>query len=390
MAFEVVKHDPMSQARVGRLTTPHGVVETPAFMPVATHAAVRTLSVRELEEAGVQIVLSNAYHVAARPGIEVVARAGGLHAFMGWRRPILTDSGGFQVFSLASLRTVSDHGVCFQSPRDGSRQVVTPEAVVAWQQQLGSDLCMPLDECAPYPCSLEDARRAVERTLTWAIRSKRAFGPLAEPESEARPALFGIVQGGVHPGLRREACRRLLDVGFDGYALGGFSVGEPADAMFEILHQVTPELPRAQPRYLMGVGRPMDLVEAVQAGVDLFDCVMPTRNARNGMAFTSQGVVLIKQARYRDDPRPLDPSCSCEPCHGYARRYVHHLLRTDEILGLRLLSWHNITFYMRLMRSIREAVRAGTLAALARESRAVADASPAEHDQRTEEVSHAR
>ena len=341
-------------ARRGRLTTRRGVVETPAFMPVGTHGTVKAMTPEELREAGAQIILGNTFHLMLRPGVEVIRRHGGLHGFMGWDGPILTDSGGFQVWSLAELRQVSERGVLFRSPVDGDLVFLGPEESMAVQRALDSDIVMIFDECTPYPATEAQARASMELSLAWARRSREAHG-----DSDA--ALFGIVQGGMYPELRRVSLAGLLEIGFDGYALGGLSVGEPKEEMLAVLDAVAPAMPAARPRYLMGVGKPEDIVEAVRRGVDLFDCVMPTRNARNGHLFTSQGVVRIRNARYREDTGPLDESCTCYTCQRYTRAYLHHLDRGGEILGARLNTLHNVRFYQDLMRGLRKAIAEGGL-----------------------------
>jgi len=346
-------------ARAGRLTTAHGVVETPIFMPVGTHAAVKALGPDDLGAAGAQIVLANSYHLFLRPGHDLVRELGGLHGFMGWDRPILTDSGGFQVWSLSKLRKISDAGVEFRSPVDGSTHFLSPEIAVQVQQALGADVIHVLDECMAYPVSRVDAERSLELTLRWAARSKAAHvGPTA-----SRQALFGIVQGGADPELRSRAARATVEIGFDGYAIGGMAVGEPKPAMYELTELVASLLPAGLPRYLMGVGKPEDLVESVARGVDMFDCVLPTRNARNGQAFTADGPVTLKQARYIRDSAPLDADCTCYACRGFSRAYLRHLFMAGELLSHRLLTLHNVTFFLRLVREMRGAIVAGTFGA---------------------------
>ena len=357
MQFQVLSRDPGSAARRGRLTLAHGEVDTPVFMPVGTQATVKTVPPWTLKELGVSMVLANAYHLALRPGDGLVRDMGGLHAFMGWGRPILTDSGGFQVFSLRDLRRVSEGGVRFVSHIDGSEIFLTPERCIEIQNNLGADVIMQLDECAPYPAEKEVVRRAMERTLGWAARCREAHG-------RKEQALFGIVQGGTYRDLREECADRLAGMGLDGYAVGGLSVGEGPTLMREALEITTPRLPRDRPRYLMGVGLAEDIVEAVSRGIDMFDCVIPTRSGRNGLAFTSRGRVKIKNAVHRDSKRPLDEDCDCPACARFTRAYLHHLFRADEILGLHLLSVHNIRYYMRLMDRVREAIAEGRFAAL--------------------------
>ncbi|MBN2405503.1 MAG: tRNA guanosine(34) transglycosylase Tgt [Coriobacteriia bacterium] len=358
--FSLLAKDPGTRARCGLLRTAHGEVSTPAFMPVGTQATVKALTPRLLEEARAQMILGNAYHLAVRPGTHVIGLAGGLHRFCGWRGPILTDSGGFQVFSLARLRRVSDGGVEFQSPLDGVTRFITPSTAIEIQNVLGADIIMAFDECVGYPCEREAATEAVQRTLRWAQECRRAH---------QRPgqALFGIVQGSMYPELRRDCARELVAIGFDGYAIGGVSVGESRELMYHTVTATEPLLPQEKPRYLMGVGTPLDLVTFVGMGIDLFDCVMPTRNARGACAFTSEGKVRLRNARYRDDLRPLDSRCSCYTCTQFSRAYLRHLFVCREMLGGILLSLHNVTFYTALMQSCREAIRAGCFSEFARE-----------------------
>jgi queuine tRNA-ribosyltransferase len=335
------------------------VIETPAFMPVGTYATVKAMTPAELREVGAQIVLGNTFHLMLRPGVEVIGRHGGLHGFMGWDGPILTDSGGFQVWSLAELRQVTEAGVRFRSPVDGDPVFLGPEESIAVQRALGADIAMAFDECTPYPATEAQARASMALSLAWAARCRAAHG-------EGPGALFGIVQGGMYPGLREESLAGLVDIGFDGYALGGLSVGEPKEEMLAVVSAIAPRMPAERPRYLMGVGTPGDIVEAVRRGVDLFDCVMPTRNARNGHLFTSQGVVRIRNRRHRDDPGPLDPACPCYTCRHFSRAYLHHLDRAGEILGARLNTLHNLRYYLDLMAGLRAAIAAGRLEAHAR------------------------
>ncbi|HHQ42409.1 MAG TPA: tRNA guanosine(34) transglycosylase Tgt [Chromatiales bacterium] len=350
MRFELEASD--GAARAGRLRFARGEVRTPAFMPVGTAGTVKAMTPEELRALGAEMILGNAFHLMLRPGLEVIEAHGGLHAFMHWDGPILTDSGGFQVWSLASLRRVSERGVEFRSPVDGAPVFLDPERSIAVQQALGADVVMVLDECTPYPATPEEARASMELSLRWARRSHAAHG--AGPG-----ALFGIVQGGMYPELRRASLEGLLEIGFDGYAIGGLSVGESEAERLRVLDALEPHLPRARPRYLMGVGRPEDLVEAVRRGVDLFDCVLPTRNARNGDLFTSEGVLRLRNARHRLDTRPPDPACDCYTCRHYTRAYLRHLRQAGEILGARLATWHNLHYYQRLMRGMREAILAG-------------------------------
>ncbi len=353
-SFALLSQD-SSGARRGRLQLLHGAVETPAFMPVGTLATVKAMTPEELRGVGAEMLLANTYHLYLRPGHEVIRELGGLHRFMHWPGPLLTDSGGFQVFSLAPLRKISEEGVVFRSHRDGSRHLLTPETVVGIQEALGSDVMMVLDECPPHPSPREYLERSLELSNRWAVRSL---------EARARPelALFAIVQGGMEPDLRRRAAELLREHPFDGYAVGGLSVGEGQQIMLETLEATTPHLPVSKPRYLMGVGTPLDIAEAVGRGVDLFDCVLPTRNARNGMLFTSQGRLAIKHARFERDPRPLDEACGCYTCRHYSRAYLRHLYQSREILASRLNTLHNLYHYQALMRRIRSAVESGSYA----------------------------
>jgi len=352
--FELVKTDPASAARVGAVTTAHGVFETPAFMPIGTYGAVKALSPSDLRAAGAHIILSNTYHLSLRPGTDVVRAVGGLHRFMGWPGPILTDSGGYQVFSLAPMRTVTDDGVEFRSHVDGALCFLGPEEAVRIQRELGSDIAMVLDECVPYPVERDIACQAVDRSIQWAARCRAVHASGEGPE-----ALFGIVQGSVHEDLRERCARELVRIGFDGYAIGGLSVGEPAERMLEVAGFTAALLPEERPRYLMGVGTPADIVRAVARGIDMFDCVMPTRNGRNGQAFTSRGVLRLRGARYREDAGPIEAGCPCEACAGFSRAYLRHCVNVNEMLGLRLISLHNVTFYCGLMARMREAIRRG-------------------------------
>lgn len=353
--FQLEATDPQTAGRAGRWITPHGPVNTPAFMPVGTLGTVKGLLPSQLRDAGAQMILGNTYHLALRPGPEIVADHGGLHGFMDWDGPILTDSGGFQVFSLADLRKMSDDKVVFRSHIDGSQLELTPERAVQIQEMLGADCIMCLDECPPSGETPEKIRRAVDRTTLWAARCRDA-------QTRADQALFGIVQGGVHPELRRRSAEGLLPLDFPGYAIGGLSVGESPEMMYFTLDHSVPLLPTGKPRYLMGVGRPEDILEAVCRGIDMFDCVMPTRNGRNAMAFTSQGPVRIRNSVHQRDQGPLDPECPCIACKRFTRSYLRHLFVAKEMLGPILLSLHNITYYQTLVRQIREAVIAGRLA----------------------------
>ena len=354
VTFELLLSD--GAARRGRLTTPHGVVETPAFMPVGTRGTVKSLGPDDLKAAGAQIVLANTYHLFMRPGHALIRELGGLHRFMAWPGPILTDSGGFQVWSLSRLRTVDEEGVLFRSPVDGALHALTPELSIEVQHALGADVIHPLDEFLANPATREDTERSLERTLRWARRSQTAHvgGPGGQ-------ALFGIVQGGAYPDIRERAARETVASGFDGYAIGGMAVGEPKPVMYELTAVVSALLPAGQPRYLMGVGKPEDLVESVARGIDMFDCVLPTRNARNGQAFTWDGPLTIKQARYERDPAPLDADCPCYTCRNFSRAYLRHLYMADELLAYRLLSLHNVSFFNGLMSAMRAAIDAGAL-----------------------------
>jgi len=388
IAFRLLARDGRTAARLGELVTPHGVVRTPAFMPCATQATVKTLTPEHLEQAGVQMLLCNSFHLALRPGAEEVARLGGLHRFMSWPRPILTDSGGFQIFSLsakgrrplagrppepgqalrrsarkssmARLCTVSESGVLFRSHLDGREVFLTPERCMEIQEQLGADIAMTLDECLPFPTERALARAAVERTVGWAARCRSAH------RGEGQ-ALFGIVQGCTYPDLRAECADRLVAMDFPGYGIGGLSVGEGPDLMQEMIACTVERLPQDRPRYLLGVGRPEDILAAVAQGVDLFDCVIPTRCARNGLAFTSRGRVKLRNVAFRRDDRPLDESCDCATCRRFSRAYLRHLLVAGEVLGLTLMSLHNVRHYMRLMEDVRRAIAAGSLDRLRQE-----------------------
>ena len=347
MKFDLLGID--GAARRGRLSFERGMVETPAFMPVGTYGTVKAMTPEELRELGAQIILGNTFHLMLRPGMEVIRAHGGLHGFMHWDGPILTDSGGFQVWSLGKLRIISEQGVTFQSPVNGDRIFMGPEESMAMQQALGADIIMVFDECTPYPATEEQARASMELSLRWAERSKRAH--------QGQPgALFGIVQGGMYAHLRQESLAGLKQIGFDGYALGGLSVGEPKADMLRILDGIAPQLPADRPRYLMGVGTPEDLVEAVRRGVDMFDCVLPTRNARNGWLFTHDGQVKIRNSRYIADTGPVDPLCGCITCRHYSRAYLRHLQQCNEILGARLATIHNLYYYQSLMRGLRQAI----------------------------------
>jgi queuine tRNA-ribosyltransferase len=349
-------------ARLGACETPHGVFETPAFMPVGTQGAVKAIRHRDLEEAGAQIMLSNTYHLLLRPGDELVARRGGLHQFVGWRQPILTDSGGYQIFSLANRCAITEAGADFRSHLDGSRQLLTPERAADVQSRLGSDIAMVLDECLSYPATRDAAAASMGRSVRWAARGRRRMCELRAGSvegvvvSNAGQAQFGIVQGGVFEDLRLESADATVAIGFEGYAIGGLSVGEPSERMYAIAGSVTARLPPGQPRYLMGVGTPEDLVECVARGIDMFDCVMPTRNARNGQLFTSQGRINIRNARYAEDDRPVDPACHCYGCRNHSRAYLRHLVMSGEMTACALNTLHNLSFYLDTMQRIRDAI----------------------------------
>jgi queuine tRNA-ribosyltransferase len=360
MKFELLAT--AGSARRGRLELAHGVVETPVFMPVGTYGTVKAMAPNELEEIGAQIVLGNTFHLWLRPGLEVIAAHGGLHRFMGWTRPILTDSGGFQVFSLGALRKVEEEGVTFASPVNGDRLLLTPEISMRIQRTLDSDVVMVFDECTPHPATRDETARSMELSLRWARRSRAEFDAAAN-----RNALFGIVQGGMHDDLREASLAGLADIGFDGYAIGGLSVGEPKEEMLRVLRATAPRLPAERPRYLMGVGTPEDIVAGVAAGIDMFDCVLPTRNARNGWLFTRYGDVKIRNAKHRADTRPLDPTCACYACRNFTRGYLHHLQRVNEILGARLNTIHNLHYYLTLAAELRAAVAGDRLPAWVRQ-----------------------
>ncbi len=351
--FKIVKKEFAGNARRGQITTAHGVIETPCFMPVGTKATVKGLTPKQLEdEIEAQIVLANTYHLFLRPGHELIEKLGGVHKFMGWTRPILTDSGGFQVFSLSSLRRIDEEGVTFRSPIDGSSHRLTPESSIAIQEALGADIIMAFDECTPYPATSKQALDSLELTARWAARSRQA-------RRRSDNLLFGIVQGSTFPQLRRLSLEKTVAVGFDGYALGGLSVGEGSAAMYDVVNEFGSQMPEEAPRYLMGVGTPEDLLVAVAAGLDMFDCVMPTRNARNGMYFTRQGPLSIKQARFKEDQEPIDASCDCYTCRNFSRAYLRHLFMAKEILSSVLATIHNLRFYNQLMVGMREALGCG-------------------------------
>ena len=350
--FELIKKDPLTGARLGKIRTRRGEIETPVFMPVGTQGTVKALTPETLQDLGAKIILSNTYHLYLRPGHKLIAGLGGLHKFMNWPGPLLTDSGGYQIFSLGDLRKITEDGARFKSHIDGSLHFLTPEKAVEIQRALGSDIMMVLDECTPYPATFDEAQTSLERTLRWAARCREAT-------REGDGALFGIVQGGMYTPLRARSVEGLMAIGFDGYALGGLSVGEPKELMFEMTGETAPLLPEERPRYLMGVGTPSDIVTCVGYGIDMFDCVMPTRSARNGLLFTNQEKIVIKHARYREDPQPIDGSCDCYTCRNYSRAYLRHLYMAGEILSMVLNTIHNVRFYLGLMERIREAIAEG-------------------------------
>ena len=349
--YELIKTCKQTGARLGRLHTPHGIIETPIFMPVGTQATVKAMTPEELKEIGSQIILSNTYHLYMRPGHDLIERAGGLHKFMNWDKPILTDSGGFQVFSLGPLRKIKEEGVEFRSHLDGSKHFLSPEKATEIQNALGSDIIMAFDECAPYPADRQYVKDSLERTTRWLERCKAAH---KYPEKQA---LFGIVQGGMYKELREQSAKEITAIDLPGYAIGGLSVGEPKDMMYEVLDYTVPLLPEDKPRYLMGVGSPDDLLEGVLRGIDMFDCVLPTRIARNGTAMTSQGKVVVRNASYAEDFTSLDPECDCYTCKNYTKAYLRHLIKCNEILGARLLTIHNLHFLLKMMENVREAIK---------------------------------
>jgi len=361
MKFELNTTDGL--ARRGQLTFDRGTIQTPAFMPVGTYGTVKAMTPEELRGIGAEIILGNTFHLMLRPGTEVIQKHGDLHDFMHWDGPILTDSGGFQVWSLGDMRKITEQGVHFNSPINGDKVFMGPEESMTVQRELGSDIVMIFDECTPYPATEDEARQSMELSLRWAARSKQAHG-------DNPAALFGIIQGGMYPHLRDESLDGLVEIGFDGYAIGGLSVGEPKDDMLAMLDNTAHKMPDDRPRYLMGVGTPLDLVEAVCRGIDMFDCVMPTRNARNGHLFTSEGIVRLRNARHRDDTGPLDPACDCYTCQNYSRAYLYHLAKANEILGARLNTIHNLYYYQKVMRDVRAAIEKGELSEFATEFRA--------------------
>lgn len=367
MHYELIKAS--GQARRGRITFRRGSVDTPAFMPVGTYGSVKSVTPEEVRESGAEILLGNTFHLMLRPGPDIIRQHGGLHEFMHWSGPILTDSGGFQVFSLAAMRKLSSEGVRFQSPVNGDEVFLTPERSMEVQHALNSDVTMIFDECTPYPATQSEAEKSLRLSQDWAKRSRSRFDELRESEPERGEALFGIVQGGMYTALRQESLDSLVDIGFDGMAIGGLAVGEPEEERIAVLDYLATRMPAEKPRYLMGVGTPLDIVESVLRGVDMFDCVMPTRHARNGHLFTSQGVVKIRNARHTDDLGPLDPACDCYTCKNYSKSYLRHLQKCGEMLGPRLATIHNLHYYQRLMQKIRAAIEADTLPALAAEIR---------------------
>lgn len=357
MEFTVSTTD--GEARRGQLSFARGTVQTPAFMPVGTYGSVKGLLPTQIAETGAEILLGNTFHLMLRPGTEIIQKHGDLHDFMGWDKPILTDSGGFQVFSLGDMRRISEEGVEFRSPVNGDKVFLSPEKAIEVQHQLGSDIVMVFDECTPYPATELEARESMELSMRWAKRCRDAH-------QDKPGALFGIVQGGMYPALRLESLQALIDIGFDGYAIGGMSVGEPKEEMWEVLDVLLPKMPADKPRYLMGVGTPADLVQAVQYGVDMFDCVMPTRNARNAYLFTSKGLLKLRNSRYRDDLNPIDENCDCYTCKTFSRSYLHHMDKCKEMLGAQLNTIHNLHYYQKLMRDLRSAIEQGTLADFAK------------------------
>ncbi|WP_075079774.1 tRNA guanosine(34) transglycosylase Tgt [Terrimicrobium sacchariphilum] len=357
--YDLIATDPSSKARAGVLTTRRGPIETPVFMPVGTQGTVKAVSPRELHELGAQIILGNTYHLHVRPGEKLISRLGGLHRFNGWDRPILTDSGGFQVFSLARLRKITEDGVHFQNHLDGTPTFIGPEQSMEIQRDLGSDIVMTFDECPPYPCEEAVASTSLDLTLRWAVRCKEWW---ASQPDESKPLLFGIVQGSSYPELRAKSAQELVKIGFDGYAVGGVSVGEPEPEMMAAIENAEPHLPQDRARYAMGLGTPPQMVEMVARGIDMFDCVLPTRLARNGTAFTAAGTMALKNAGYAEDPGPIEEGCTCYACANFTRAYIRHLIKAEEILGLRLVSLHNLHFYLNLMRTARRAIIEGNFA----------------------------
>jgi queuine tRNA-ribosyltransferase len=368
MKFDVRAND--GAARRGALTFRRGTVQTPAFMPVGTYGTVKSVTPEEVASNGAEIILGNTFHLMLRPGTDVIRKHGGLHEFMNWHRPILTDSGGFQVFSLANKRKISEEGVRFQSPINGDEVFLSPEKSMEVQHELNADVSMVFDECTPYPASESEARESMALSLRWAARSRRRFDELRAASPDRGEALFGIVQGGIYADLREESLAGLTEIGFDGYAIGGLAVGEPEGERIAVLDNLMPTMPVDHPRYLMGVGTPVDIVDAVSRGIDMFDCVIPTRHARNGQLFTSQGTIKYRHARYADDTSPPDPNCDCYTCENYSLAYLRHLQKCGEILGPRLATLHNLYYYQELMRKLRSAIDAGLLEQMAAEIRA--------------------
>lgn len=360
--FELTKKEANTQARLGLLKTPHGEIKTPVFMPVGTQATVKSLTPEDLKDIAVEIVLANTYHLYLRPGVEIIKELGGLHCFMNWELPLLTDSGGFQIYSLGELSRVTEEGITFKSPFNGSEHFLSPEEVIKTQEILGADIIMTLDECTPYPTTYDYTLNSLELTTRWAQRCKQV-------KSRTDQALFGIIQGGMFPELRRRSAEQIVGIGFDGYGIGGLSVGETKSMMWEMVDCTLPFLPEEQPRYLMGLGKPEDLVEAVIRGIDMFDCVLPTRNARNGSLFTSEGKVVIKNSTYARDRGPLDPNCNCYTCRNYSRAYLRHLFLAQEILSARLNTIHNLYYYINLIGRVRRAIEENRLLQLQQEFR---------------------
>jgi queuine tRNA-ribosyltransferase len=363
-AYTLLATDPASRARAGTLRTRRGIIDTPVFMPVGTQGAVKAVAPVELLELGAQIILGNTYHLHVRPGEKLIARQGGLHRFMGWQRPILTDSGGFQVFSLAKLRKITEEGVHFQNHLDGTPTLIGPERSMEIQRDLGADIVMAFDECPPHPCTYENALRSLDLTLRWAARSKAWWQREAE---EDPPLLFGIVQGSSYVDLRERSVTALVDIGFDGYAIGGVSVGEPESEMMRAVESAEPFLPSDQARYAMGLGTPPQMIEMIARGMDMFDCVLPTRVARNGTAFTRHRSLSLKNAEFAEDPKPIEEDCECYSCRNFSRAYIRHLIKSEEILGLRLVTLHNLNFYLKLLRTARVAILEGRFAEFRKE-----------------------
>jgi queuine tRNA-ribosyltransferase len=368
--FELLKTDSRTEARLGRLNTAHGAIDTPAFMPIGTQGSVKAVSPRELRELQAQVILGNTYHLYVRPGLEVIRRFSGLHRFMNWNGPILTDSGGYQIFSLAKLRNLTSEGVHFQNHLDGTPTFISPEIAMEIQATLGSDIAMVLDECAPYPCDYDYAARSLELTTKWAQRCKNATlvsrdsrAQNRSQDARATQLIFGIIQGATFPELRRQGAEAVVELDFDGYAIGGVSVGEPENEMMKAVESSVPFLPEDKPRYAMGLGTPPQLLEMIARGIDMFDCVLPTRLARNGTAFTPAGTINLKNAEFTFDTRPIEENCGCPACREFARGYIRHLVKAEEILGLRLITLHNLHFYLELMRQAREAIEGGQFAA---------------------------